>query len=58
LLERMEKREGHFMKANMLESQLEALEEPGEGEDDVVVVKLEDETEKQVQSVREELDLW
>jgi len=31
ILNRMEKREGHFMKASMLDSQFEALEEPSYG---------------------------
>ncbi|QRW19944.1 thermoresistant gluconokinase [Rhizoctonia solani] len=40
LFERMQKRQGHFMKASMLESQLVTLESP-EGEDGVIVVDLE-----------------
>jgi len=40
LLERLEERRGHFMKASMLDSQLEALEPP-EGEENVIVVPLE-----------------
>ncbi|KAG6818906.1 hypothetical protein H0H93_000399 [Arthromyces matolae] len=47
LRERMEKRPGHFMKADMLDSQLKTLENP-EGEKDVVVVSLQDSTEEQV----------
>jgi carbohydrate kinase (thermoresistant glucokinase family) len=38
LKERMEKREGHYMSSRMVESQLEALEEPGIEEADVVPV--------------------
>jgi gluconokinase len=41
LLERIEQRQGHFMKALMLDSQLTALETPeGDDEQDVVVVPL------------------
>ncbi|KAF8070041.1 P-loop containing nucleoside triphosphate hydrolase protein [Lyophyllum atratum] len=47
LMERMEKRPGHFMKASMLESQLRTLESPV-GEEGVVVVSLEESTEEQV----------
>lgn len=54
LLERMEKRPGHFMKAGMLDSQLETLESP-EGEDGVVVVSVEDSTEEQVRQASEAL---
>jgi len=52
LLERMTSRKGHFMKAQMLDSQLETLESP-EGEDGVVVVALEDSTEEQVKKATE-----
>jgi gluconokinase len=48
LMDRMLKRQGHFMKANMLESQLNTLERPGEDEN-TVVVSLEDETPIQVE---------
>jgi gluconokinase len=54
LLERMEKRPGHFMKAGMLDSQLGTLESP-EGEDGVVVVSMEDSTEEQVRQAIEAL---
>ena len=54
LLERMEKRPGHFMKAGMLDSQLRTLESP-EGEDGVVVVSVEDSTEEQVRQASEAL---
>ncbi|KAH9484861.1 putative gluconokinase [Psilocybe cubensis] len=47
LLERMEKRPGHFMKAPMLASQLRTLEDPA-GEPGVVVVDLERGTGEQV----------
>ncbi|CAE6384715.1 unnamed protein product [Rhizoctonia solani] len=46
LWERMQKRQGHFMKASMLDSQLATLESP-EGEDGVVVVDLEATPEQQ-----------
>ena len=48
LMQRIEQRSGHFMKSNMLESQFRTLESP-EGEEGVVVVSAEDDTEKQVQ---------
>ena len=49
LWERMASREGHFMKANMLESQLDTLENPaGTGEGDIVEVQLEVKPEEQV----------
>lgn len=47
LLDRMSKRQGHFMKVGMLDSQLATLENPT-GEPGVVVVQCEDPTEKQV----------
>ncbi|KAF7315415.1 hypothetical protein MIND_00056200 [Mycena indigotica] len=43
LLDRMEKRTAHFMKSNMLDSQLATLEHPG-GEEGVFVVPVTDET--------------
>jgi len=46
LMERMEKRVGHFMKASMVASQLATLESPV-GEDGVVVVPLTGTTEEQ-----------
>lgn len=54
LMDRMLKRQGHFMKANMLESQLQTLESP-EGEDGVVVVPMEEHLEEQVKLAREGL---
>ena len=50
LMDRMEKRKGHFMKASMLDSQLSTLEDP-EGEEGVYVVKMDEETDKQVADV-------
>lgn len=46
LRDRMLKRQGHFFKAQMLDSQFEVLEPP-EGEPDVVVIPLEPPTEEQ-----------
>jgi len=46
LRDRMLKRQNHFFKAEMLDSQFDALEPP-EGEPDVVVVPLEPSTEEQ-----------
>lgn len=54
LLERMERRPGHFMKAKMLDSQLQTLEDPT-GEKDVVPVSLLDSTETQIANVVEGL---
>ncbi|KDQ55836.1 hypothetical protein JAAARDRAFT_37259 [Jaapia argillacea MUCL 33604] len=54
LLDRMEKRKGHYMKASMLDSQLAILESP-EGEDGVVVVSSEDSTEEQMHMALGEL---
>ncbi|KAJ7282920.1 P-loop containing nucleoside triphosphate hydrolase protein, partial [Mycena rebaudengoi] len=56
LLERMQRRTGHFMKAGMLDSQLATLESP-QGEQGVVVVSLEDSTEEQVQRAVEFINL-
>ncbi|KAK7692366.1 hypothetical protein QCA50_003991 [Cerrena zonata] len=47
LRDRIEKREGHYMKPNMVDSQLAALESP-EGEEGVVVVPMDTTTEEQV----------
>ncbi|KAG6864946.1 hypothetical protein C0991_006175 [Blastosporella zonata] len=55
LMERMEKRPGHFMKASMLDSQLQTLETPV-GEAGVVVVSVEDSTEEQVRKAMAGLD--
>ncbi|KAI0084876.1 P-loop containing nucleoside triphosphate hydrolase protein [Irpex rosettiformis] len=55
LRERMAKREGHFMKTNMLDSQLATLESP-EGEENVVVVPLDATTEDQVRIAIEGLE--
>jgi len=55
LMERMLKREGHFMKAEMLDSQLKTLESP-EGEENVVVVSMDESTEDQVRMAREGLN--
>lgn len=54
LLDRMRKRQGHFMKASMLDSQLETLESP-EGEEGVIVVDAADSTEEQVAKAKEKL---
>jgi gluconokinase len=49
LMERMMRRESHFMKANMLASQLEILENPAErGETGIVEIRLEKGGEEQV----------
>ncbi|KAF9264184.1 carbohydrate kinase [Marasmius fiardii PR-910] len=54
LLDRMTKRKNHYMKANMLNSQLETLEDP-EGEENVIVLDIEDSTEDQLEQVKEGL---
>ena len=54
LMERISKREGHYMKPGMLDSQLQTLESP-EGEDGVVVVPLEASTEEQADIAIQEL---
>lgn len=55
LLDRVAKRQGHYMKANMVDSQLETLEDP-EGEEGVIVVGMNDTTEEQLKKVLEELN--
>lgn len=56
LLQRMENRKDHFMKASMLDSQLRDLESPDEdGEKRVVVVPLDVSTEEQVRIAKEGL---
>jgi gluconokinase len=54
LMDRMLKRSGHFMKATMLDSQLNTLENPA-GEEGVVVVSVEDSTATQVDRAVEAL---
>ena len=54
LRDRMLKRENHFFKAEMLDSQFDALEPP-EGEPGVVVVPIEPSTEEQTDMALEEL---
>ena len=49
LMERMMSRETHFMKANMLESQMEKLENPAEmGETGIIEIPIETSREEQV----------
>jgi gluconokinase len=55
LRERIAKRKGHFMKPNMVDSQLAALESP-EGEKNVVVTPLAATTEEQVRIAIEGLE--
>ncbi|KAF9815584.1 hypothetical protein IEO21_04505 [Rhodonia placenta] len=55
LLERVSKRQGHYMKANMVDSQLRTLESP-EGEEGVIVVGMNERTEDQVKIVIAELN--
>lgn len=55
LRERIANRQNHFMKAGMLDSQLQTLESP-EGEEGVVVVPLNAPTEVQVQKALEGLE--
>jgi gluconokinase len=50
LVERLQNRQGHFMKVGMLDSQLDSLEDPT-GEEDVLVVSMHDSTEEQVKKV-------
>ncbi|KAG0700861.1 P-loop containing nucleoside triphosphate hydrolase protein [Suillus ampliporus] len=50
LMDRMTRRQGHFMKAAMLDSQLKTLESP-ESEERVVTVSIEWSTEDQVRAV-------
>lgn len=54
LEERIKKRQGHFFKASLLDSQLEALESP-QGEEGVIAVPLEVDTEEQVKTAVEKL---
>ncbi|KAI6000570.1 P-loop containing nucleoside triphosphate hydrolase protein [Pisolithus albus] len=54
LMDRMQKRQGHFMKAQMLESQLDTLESP-EDESRVITVPIECSTDEQVRLVLSEL---
>jgi gluconokinase len=54
LMERMGNRQGHFMKASMLASQLQTLESP-EGEEGVVVIPMNSTSEDQVRLAQEGL---
>ncbi|KAI6125772.1 P-loop containing nucleoside triphosphate hydrolase protein [Pisolithus croceorrhizus] len=56
LMDRMQKRKGHFMKVQMLESQLDTLESPEDGPD-VITVPIERSTEEQVRRVVRAIDL-
>lgn len=57
LLKRMSGRKGHFMKVGMLDSQLDTLERPNEGDEErIVVVSLEASVEEQVRRAIEELN--
>jgi len=55
LLDRIQKRKGHYMKANMVDSQLATLESP-EAEEGVVTVSMEQSTEEQMKIVMDELN--
>ncbi|KAI8994005.1 carbohydrate kinase [Trametes punicea] len=55
LMDRISKREGHYMKPGMLDSQLATLESP-EGEEGVVVVPLDASTEEQADIALRELN--
>ncbi|KAH9072826.1 P-loop containing nucleoside triphosphate hydrolase protein [Lactarius deliciosus] len=56
LLERMMARDSHFMKANMLTSQIDALEDPlGTGEPNIVPIGLVERVEDQVRTALEDL---
>lgn len=57
LMARMLSRKGHFMKAGMLESQLDTLESP-EDEPGVVTVSVEMSTEEQVRRVVDAFASW
>ncbi|KAI0929931.1 hypothetical protein AcV5_006769 [Taiwanofungus camphoratus] len=54
LLERVQRRQGHYMKANMVDSQLQTLENP-EDEEGVIIVGMEETTEEQAKTVLEGL---
>ncbi|KAI0358553.1 carbohydrate kinase [Trametes cingulata] len=54
IMDRISKREGHYMKPGMLDSQLQTLESP-EGEEGVVVVPLAASTEEQADIAMREL---
>ena len=51
IMKRMEGREGHFMKAEMLQSQFDTLEKP----DDAFIISIDQSVEKIVKSVLEKL---
>ncbi|KZT71793.1 carbohydrate kinase [Daedalea quercina L-15889] len=55
LLDRISKRQGHYMKSNMVDSQLATLESP-EGEEGVISVTIEQSTEEQVKIVLDDLN--
>lgn len=55
ILDRMSKRQGHYMKATMLDSQLATLERPSEEENDVIRVDLETPSTVQVQTALQRL---
>ncbi|KAH8996777.1 P-loop containing nucleoside triphosphate hydrolase protein [Lactarius akahatsu] len=56
LLERMMARKSHFMKANMLTSQIDALEDPlGTGERDIVPIGLVERVEDQLRTALKDL---
>ena len=55
LLDRITKRKGHYMKANMVDSQLATLEDP-EGEKGVIPVSIHQSTEEQMKIVLDELN--
>ncbi|KAH7888847.1 P-loop containing nucleoside triphosphate hydrolase protein, partial [Phlebopus sp. FC_14] len=56
LMDRMQNRQGHFMKATMLDSQLKTLESP-EGEPGVVTVSVELSTQDQLREILKGLDV-
>ncbi|KZT10823.1 carbohydrate kinase [Laetiporus sulphureus 93-53] len=54
LLARITRRQGHYMKANMVDSQLQTLESP-EGEEGVIVVGMQQSIEEKVKVVLKQL---
>ncbi|THH11251.1 hypothetical protein EW146_g8108 [Bondarzewia mesenterica] len=59
LLSRMHSRKGHFMKAQMLDSQLDTLEDPNyTGEEGIVQVSLDEGTDVQVREILDRLKVF
>ncbi len=56
VLQQLQARKGHFMPVSLLKSQFDLLEEPDEGEEDVITVEVQDSLEATIATALKKLD--